>query len=107
MYYIALHYLQKNEEYLKRYHKLVWNRTNVEHIAKHRVLPEEVEEVCFSKNILILRGRGKHIYYALGQTDSGRYLFIVLRELKFNSVLPVTARNMSDKERKRYQEIRR
>lgn len=92
---------------MKRYHKLIWNRKNIDHIAIHHVLPEEVEEDCFSGHILLLRGRGKHIYYVLGQTDSGRYLFIVLRELGFGIALPVTARDMSDKERKRYQEIRR
>ena len=77
-----------------------WDETNVAHIARHNITPEEVEETCFN-NPLILRGRWKR-YYALGQADSGRYLTVIF-EVKFRGIVRViTARDMDDSERRRY-----
>lgn len=36
--------------------RLIWDEWNIDHIAGHNVEPEEVEEVCRSKN-LFERGR--------------------------------------------------
>lgn len=82
---------------------LVWDERNIDHIARHQVEPEEVEEVCFSKP-LILRARGKRqkLYYVLGQTGSGRYLFIMLRYFGKGQARVITARDMDDSERQRF-----
>ncbi|MBI2334568.1 BrnT family toxin [Candidatus Daviesbacteria bacterium] len=79
--------------------KLLWDEWNRMHIAKHNVEPDEVEEVCQSKN-LFERGRDG-TYQITGQTESGRYLniVVVLREKGF---YPVTARDADDKERRRF-----
>jgi hypothetical protein len=60
--------------------RLVWPRDRVEHIARHGVSPPEVEEVCFGRP-LVLRGKAdgvNPVYYVLGQTRTGRYLFCVI-----------------------------
>jgi len=60
--------------------ELIWPDDRVVHIAEHGVRPDEVEEVCFG-HPLVLRGRsaGKNpVYYVLGQTSVGRYLFCVV-----------------------------
>ena len=84
--------------------QLIWPHDRVEHIARHGVRPHEVEEVCFG-NPLILRGRTEGtnpVYYVLGQTNAGRYLFCVVIQFPDGKGYPVTARTMTDNEQKRY-----
>ncbi len=78
-----------------------WNEESIEHIAGHSVIPEEVEEVCFSSLHCEQRGRDG-LYYIMGQTHAGRYLFIVVRYLGHEKVKIVTARDMDEKEKYRY-----
>jgi len=85
-------------------HSLVWNNKNLEHITSHDVRPEEVEEVCM-RNPLILTApsKGKNpVYYVLGQTQSGRYLFSVIISFGKGKGYVVTARNMTSNERRRF-----
>lgn len=77
-----------------------WDENNINHIAEHGVNPEEVEEACFN-NPLVLRGRWKR-YYVLGQTDSGRYLMVVIELKTSDAARVVTARDMVQAERRRY-----
>lgn len=79
--------------------KLVWDGWNINHIARHNVEPEEVDEVCQSRN-LFERGRDG-TYQITGQTESGRYLNIVVVP-RGNGFYPVTARDADDKERRRF-----
>ena len=84
--------------------EIIWPEDRVEHIARHNVQPDEFEEVCFS-NPLILRAKseGKNpVYYILGQTNSGRYLFCVIIKFPEGKAYPVTARQMTKKEKSRY-----
>ena len=76
----------------------------MDHIAVHSVSPAEVEEVCFG-SALIQRGRaiGKNpIYYVLGETTTGRYLFCVVIQFPDGKGYPVTARPMTNREKLRY-----
>jgi uncharacterized DUF497 family protein len=41
-------------------------------------------------------------YFVLGQTASGRYLFIVVRHIGRGRAIPITARDMDPKEKRRY-----
>ena len=82
----------------------VWAQDRIDHIARHGVLPHEVEEVCFS-DALIQRTRREGpspVYYVLGRTRRGRYLFCVVIAFADGKGYPVTARPMIDKEKKRY-----
>jgi uncharacterized protein len=77
---------------------LEWTSDRIEHISKHGITPEEVEEV-FAAAPAFKRGRGG-IYEAWGQTESGRYLFVVFRYLGHNRAWPLTARDMDENEKK-------
>jgi len=63
-----------------RIYELTWNQDRIDHIAQHGILPEEVEETCFGV-ALVQRTRSEGdnpVYYVLGQTEAGRYLFCVV-----------------------------
>ena len=51
-----------------------WDDKNVEHISRHGVSPDEVEDVAFDDDPWIRKGR-KGTRYMLGHTIAGRYLF--------------------------------
>lgn len=46
---------------------------------------------------------GEHLYNALGRTNSGRYLSIFFIEKLNNKALIVTARDMNNNEKKKYE----
>jgi uncharacterized DUF497 family protein len=76
-----------------------WDAHNVDHIARHHVVPDEVEELWESK-IYLIRGRSGR-YQALGQTVAGRYLICVFERYEEPGwIRVVTARDMNDKERR-------
>ena len=77
-----------------------WDDENVGHIARHNVDPEEVEEVC-CLNPLVMRGR-ENRYLVYGQSEEGRYLLVVGVYLGQGSFRVITARDMTDSERKFY-----
>lgn len=80
--------------------KLIWDGWNITHIARHHVEREEVEAVCRSKNIFT-RGKGGS-YKVIGQTDSGRYLTIMLSPRTGGYFYPITARDADIKEKRRF-----
>ena len=87
---------------MNRIIQIEWQAERVAHIqGKHQVTPKEVEESCFGHPI-ILRGRGKQIYQVMGQTQAGRYLFIIVRFLGEGKARLITARDMNHAERKWY-----
>jgi uncharacterized DUF497 family protein len=73
--------------------------------AKHGVSFEEVEEACFSEERHVRRSR-EGLYKFFSQTASGRYLLVVLVNLESGRWKIVTAREMTDKERKLYKQVR-
>jgi len=82
----------------------IWPEERVEHIARHGVTPEEVEEVCFGKSMVRrVKSEGENpVYYINGQTESGRYPFCVVIRFPDGNGYPVTAREMTAKEKRRY-----
>jgi uncharacterized DUF497 family protein len=70
--------------------------------ARHRVAPREVEAAVYQKG-LILRGRAENVYNVFGQTESGRYLTVIVRNLGDGVARLITARDMSWTERRRYE----
>ena len=88
--------------------ELIWPDDRVEHIAKHGIRSHEVEDICFG-HPLALRGKsvGKSpVYYVLGQTSGGRYLFCVVISFPDSKGYPVTARPMTRKEEQRFKRWR-
>ena len=75
-------------------------------VTKHRVTPEEVEEVFFSRPSFRFhekgRVQGEDMYTALGQTETGRYVIVFFILKPANQALIISARDMTRAERKRY-----
>jgi uncharacterized DUF497 family protein len=82
--------------------KISWDQETVDHISNHLVSPEEVEEVLFNDvdTPLMLRGKESK-YLAYGKTHGGRLLFIVWAS-KYRKTRIITARNMTEKEKRFY-----
>jgi uncharacterized DUF497 family protein len=80
--------------------KISWDQETVDHISNRLVSPEEVEEILFNEGDtpLIMRGKeGKYLAY--GKTHGGRLLFIVWAS-KYRKTKIITARDMTEKEKR-------
>ncbi len=81
--------------------RLIWDPWNVVHIARHRVSPDEVEEVCHGEHIRRRAYAGRVML--IGPTGAGRMLSVVLEpEDEPEVYYPVTARPASRRERHIY-----
>ncbi|MGH8474349.1 MAG: BrnT family toxin [Methylococcales bacterium] len=75
--------------------------------AKHQITCHEARQVLFNKPRFRFAEKGhtegEDVYAAFGQTFSGRYcsVFFVYKP-KTNTAIIISARDMSDKERKAY-----
>jgi len=88
---------------------VIWKDVFVEKLAsKHAIRIEEVEEVLFGKHHTrkVNRGNveGEDVYVAYGQTESGRYLTIFFIWKYGTAALPISARDMTQAERRYYHE---
>ncbi len=77
--------------------KLIW---------KHSVETDEVQEIFNNKPRFRFVEKGhrknENVYAALGQTDAGRYLICFFVYKTDNRALILSARDMTDTERKKY-----
>ncbi len=81
--------------------KFQWDTKNIHHLLyRHNVTREEAEQV-FIGDPYFRKGKDE-TRYAYGQTDSGRYLFLVYRYLGKGVVRVITARDMTEGERRLY-----
>ena len=85
-----------------------WDEGNIrKNWDKHRVTPLECEQVFFNRPLIAAddeshSGREAR-YYVLGKADAGRQLFIVFT-IRNHRIRVISARDMSQKERRRYRE---
>lgn len=87
--------------YMIRVDRLIWDESNIGHIARHQVTPQEVEEVCHGPDIVKNAKAGRVM--VIGPTRSGRALSIILDpEPQPRIWYPVTARSADRAERKKY-----
>ena len=82
--------------------ELLWDDWNLEHIARHRITTAEVEDVCFGDPWDLRAGGGKRSLY--GQTDAGRYVLVIVVSRGEGLFYPISARDMTQAERRRYQD---
>jgi uncharacterized DUF497 family protein len=87
--------------------EFLWKDQFVEKIErKHHVSADEVEEVFCNAPRFDFVARGQvaeeDVYWALGQTDAGQYLTIFFIYKHGGKAMPISARDMNDRERKRY-----
>lgn len=92
-----------------RIRRLYWREDRENHIARHGVLLEEVEEAVFEDKSGVLlrvgpaeRNLDETIYRYLGRTAAGRYLLVALLYTGNGEAIPLTARDMVEAERRRY-----
>lgn len=75
----------------------------MDHIARHSVTPREVEDVLFGRPIVAEDAPDDGSTVVLGRTAAGRYLFVaVLREDHQGLTFPLTARDMTEREKRIY-----
>ena len=87
-----------------RVHQIIWTEDRVDHIARHGISPDEFEQTCFGDS-LVYRAKSEGpnpVYYVLGVTDARRYLFCVVIQFPDGNGFPVTARDMTANEKRRY-----
>ncbi len=91
-----------------RIQEFVWVQDNIDHIARHGVLPAEVEEVCIGRPwVRRVKSEGESpVYYVRGQTEAGRYLSCLVIRFAEGKGYAVTARPMTDKEKRQYRQWR-
>lgn len=87
----------------------VWFDHIVEKLEqKHDVQQYEVREVFTNQPQFRFVEKGHHseenVYAAIGQTDAGRYLIIFFVYKKDKSALILSTRNMTNGERRRYEQ---
>lgn len=87
-----------------RIKRLEWDDYRIEHIAEHDIEPHEVSEVCEDSRHLAHR-EGRNRYRLYGQTRQGRYLFVILEQVETAVYKPITARDMTDNERRNYRKL--
>jgi len=83
-----------------------WDKGNSEkNWLSHQVTKSECEQIFFNQPLIIGNDEKHSIietrYYTLGQTDTGRALFIVCT-IRENLIRVISARDMSKKEREVY-----
>lgn len=82
-----------------------WDEYNANKIwTKHQVSPAECEHVFFNSPLLVSgteRSYDEPRFYALGETEAGRLLFVVFT-LRRDLIRVISARDMSRKERRGY-----
>lgn len=88
--------------------RIIWKEKFAKKIeGKHKVTTFEVEEILQGKRKVrrLAKGdvEGEDIYLALGQTDSGRYLSVFFILKKNHSAIPISARDMDNKERRQHE----
>jgi len=80
--------------------RLDWNEERREHIAKHNVSVEEVEDIVYGKHYAVKTRQGR--YRLIGQTMNGRYLVVILEPTLYDWFDPITARDATKNEKRLY-----
>jgi len=85
--------------------KLLWDKHNIFHIARHNIIPEEVEEVCNNKPI-VQRGIKKNRLILLGETNEEKLLNVVLENHGAGTYYVITAYDTSQEDTKLYKRLK-
>ncbi len=86
---------------MKTISSIEWTENSIEHIARHGLTPQEVEEACFNEyDAPLIRSGKQNLHYVFGKTYSGRLIFVLVKPMKRGKVNVITARDMNEWERK-------
>lgn len=91
---------------LSKCNGFLWDSHNADKIwHKHRVSLPECEQIFFNLPLVVAddikHSEHENRFYALGQTDTERLLFVVFT-VRNNKIRVISARDMNRKERKVY-----
>ena len=81
----------------------MWTEDSEAHIARHGVQPSEVEQALYGRPRLSTKGR-KGTTLVLGTSKEGRHLLVVVTEAADGRDFVVTARDMTDSEKRLFRE---
>lgn len=81
--------------------EIVWTDESAAHIARHGIVPQEVEETIYTHPRWVAAGSDQ-ARLIFGQTSAGRYLFVVVAEGIDGRDFIVTARDMTDNEKRTF-----
>ncbi|MEW5987363.1 MAG: hypothetical protein AB1791_12070 [Chloroflexota bacterium] len=82
--------------------KLIWSESILDKLDwKHHITPEEVYQVILGRHYAVRGSKG--VYYLYGQTEQGRYLFVVLADRENGYFKVITARDMTQADRQLFQ----
>ena len=86
--------------------ELEWDELNIDHIARHNVIPEEVYEVCNSQPVE--RKGHKDRIFLIGSTQKGRIMTVILNPTEKQGIYrPITAYGASKRSIQTYLEEKR
>jgi uncharacterized DUF497 family protein len=83
--------------------EVMWTEDSEAHIARHGVLPSEVEQALYSRPRLSTQGRSGTVL-VLGTSNEGRHLLVVVAEAGDGRDSIVTARDMTGIEKRLFRE---
>ena len=84
--------------------RLIWNEWNTAHIARHKITPDEVEEICHGDDVLVQKGHtGRLLIIGLAKVNK-MITVIIDPEPEEGVYYVVTARSSSKRERKIYKD---
>lgn len=91
-----------------RFVGILWRQRFADKIVReHHVELTEVEEVLLAKPFVRRRQRGRKqgedLYVAYGQTQAGRYVVVFLIRKEDQIAMPISARDMTQAERRYYE----
>ena len=94
-------------ELVRRCEGFQWDRGNAEkNFVKHQVTPSESEQIFFNQPLIVAgdleHSHQEHRFYALGQTDAGRLLFVSFT-VRNKLIRVISVRMMSRQERRIYE----
>lgn len=87
---------------------IIWLEDIVDKLErKHALRQEEVKQIFANSPYFrfVEKGhrRGENVYSAMGQTEAGRYVIVFFVLKKDNLALVLSARDMTDSERRKYE----
>ena len=80
---------------------ITWTEESEDHIARHGVTPEEVQEALYTRPRWITPGRSETTL-VFAMTNAGRHLLVVIAPALDGGVYVVTARDLTDSERRTF-----
>ena len=95
-----------HKELLRKFTGFDWDKGKIDkNWIKHTVSPSKCEQVFFNQPLVVqdnlIHSETEKRFYALGQTDMKRFLFIAFT-IRNNLIRVISARDMSRKERRVY-----